>query len=412
MGSKKIRVLVLSHMYPSSSDPLSGIWVHEQLRALTAIKGCEIRVVSPRPFCPAALGIFKNKWEKYARTPFSDVIDGVPVLYPRYPVLPGKAFSALSPFSMHLWLRKLLTNLSLEFGPDILHSHAAVPDGFAGVKTAEALGIPCVCTFHGSDINRYPYYNRLCMELVRYVISGTDRIFAVSGALKKRAEQLAKPKNPVLPIYNGCDTSVFKYDGENRSQKRKDLGIPQDASVMCFAGHLIKEKGIFELLGSFEQLSEKFEGLHLMIIGEGPSHMKLEKEVLRLNSRARVHLVGQIAHNEMSLYLSASDIFVLPSYNEGLPVSIIEAMACALPVISTNVGGISEIVTNGVSGVITDVKNVGLLTKAIEKLLKDPGLMKQFGSAGRAIVEKRFSWERSANNLYNAYIETMDLSKQ
>jgi glycosyltransferase involved in cell wall biosynthesis len=396
-------------MYPDKTNPASGIFVHEQIEQLKNLHKCDVLVVSPRPYSPRILGIFNKKWSDYSKIPDSDTIDGISVHYPRYLRPPGQIFHAISCYFMYLCLKRHLKDIVRDFKPDIIHSNTATPDGFAAARISKQLNIPSVCTFHGSDINIYPYYGLLSMAITKYVISTTDQILTVSNDLKVKSERLAKPKRKIKVLYNGCDAQKFKFNADQRSSKRKQLGIPENGRVIVFVGSLLKAKGIFELLEGFFVLAEKHKDLHLIILGKGPEFNNIKAQAFRLKSVDMIHLTGQIEHDDVPAYLSASDIFILPSYREGLPVSIIEAMACSLPVIATNVGGIPEIVKNNESGIIIDAKDVKSLVGAIELLLCNKDLLKQFGRAARAIIEKDFALESSANNLFIVYSDILKL---
>ncbi len=119
-------------------------------------------------------------------------------------------------------------------------------------------------------------------------------------------------------------------------------------------------------------------------------------------------LPGYIPHERLPLWINASDIFVLPSYQEGLPNVVLEAMACRKPVIATRVGGIPEVVSDGVTGILVEPRNVFQLTEAMQTLLRDEDLCSRLGVAAEGLINERFTWEASADSLIKIYQDLLE----
>ena len=396
-----MKILILSHMYPNKSNPVGGIFIHNYAKALFKA-GCEVEVVSPIPFSPRILW-FNTKWKKYGDVPRFDIIDKIPVYYPRYIRLPGKWFHWVSSYTMYSGIVKTISNIVEDFKPDILHTHTATPDGYAGLLLRKKFNFSVVCSFRGDDINSYPFYDSLTMKLTKRVISQTDQLVAVSNALKLKAESFATPKNKIQVIYNGCNIKNFVFNLESRIIVREKLGIPLDSKVLIFVGNLLKSKGIDELMSAFILLSKKHTNLHLLIIGNGPEYQYIKDQALKNGLQDKIHLAGAQPHNKIPDFLSAGDIFVLPSYNEGLPNAVLEAMACSRPVVATKVGGIPEAVRDGETGFLVNIKDANVLIKSIDKLLSNEKLCTEMGLSGRKIIEENFSWEQNAQKHINIY---------
>ena len=396
-----MKVLILSHMYPNKSNPVCGIFIHNHAKALFKA-GCEVEVVSPIPFSPRILW-FNTKWKKYGDVPRFDIIDKIPVYYPRYIRLPGKWFHCFSSYTMYFGIVKTISNIVKNFNPDILHTHTATPDGYTGLLLRRKFNFPVVCSLRGSDINNYPYYDSFTMKLTKKVISQTDQLVAVSNALKLKAESFATPKNEIQVIYNGCDIKNFVFNLESRIIVRERLGIPLDSKVLIFIGNLLKSKGIDELMTAFIYLSKQYPNLHLLIIGNGPEYQYIKEQALKNGLQDKIHLAGAQPHNKIPDFLSAGDIFVLPSYNEGLPNAVLEAMACSRPVVATKVGGIPEAVRNGETGFLVNIKDVNALIKSIDKLLSNEELCTEMGLSGKKIIVEKFSWEYNAKEHMKIY---------
>lgn len=341
----------------------------------------------------------------YAHIPDHDTIDMIPVYYPRYFRLPGKWFHSMSSYTEYLGLSNIAQEMIKEFKPDIIHAHAATPAGYIGLLLKKKYGLPLICHIRGSDINTYPHYSSLSMHMTKKVLTEADLLVSVSGALKHAANAIAKTKNVIKVVYNGCDHTIFAHRKGPRSIIRHKFGISESDKALIFVGKLSKDKGILELTDAFIRVHIDNPGLHLFIIGNGPETLTLSNIVASCKLRDNIHFIGQLPHDDIANYLSASDILILPSHSEGLPNAVLEAMACSLPVIATRVGGIPEAVEDGKSGILIDVKDVDSLADAINYLIMNNDLAGQMGSYGRRIVESKFTWQRNAEKMIGIYKE-------
>ncbi len=387
-------------MYPNRTDPNSGSFIHGQTRSL-AQAGCEVKIISPAPYAPQLL-CFNEKWEKYAAIPYKDDIDGLPVLYPRFIRVPGKWFHSYSCYTMYFGINGLLSRIIEAEKPDILHAHMATTDGYVALLLRKRFNLPVVCSLRGSDINIYPFRDRRTMNFTKKVLAEADQIISVSHALKRVAESFLKPKREIKVVYNGCDADLFSFNKDYRIKSRKKLGIPMNAKVLVFVGRLQINKGIYELANAFITLAQKYPELHLILIGSGPESEKIKCDFSSWSLQKKVHFLGSVPHGEVCRWLNAADLFLLPSYNEGLPNAILEAMACKLPIIATRTGGIPEAVEEGNTGMLIDLERDNL-DRAISCLLKNESLARQMGENGRKRVEGEFSWRRNAEKTIGVY---------
>lgn len=403
---QQMRILILSSMYPNKMNPNSGIFIHRQTRYLLK-SGCRVKVVCPIPFAPRILWM-KQKWKNYGQVPAFDVIDDVPIYYPRYLNLPGAWFHSLSCFSMYRGVMRIVDSIIKEFRPHVIHAHTATPAGYVALRVKKKYQLPLICSLRGSDINLYPFRDKLTMRLTKKVISEADQLISVSNALKKVAYTIATPKREIQIIYNGCDMESFVPNKNQGLQMRRLLRISIDDKVLVFIGSLSKNKGVFDLIASFEELFSIYDNIHLLMVGDGPEHTHLSRLISSKGMKGRVHMIGKQSPNEVPKYLSASDYFVIPTYFEGLPNAILEAMSCGLPVIGTNVGGIPEVVENGRNGILINKCDKDALTRAIKCLYEDEDLAKQMGSNGRKVIETSFSWQRNSEQLIGIYRELIN----
>lgn len=404
------KVLVLSHMYPRQNSPMRGVFIHHHVQHLIS-SGCESIVVSPVPYAPGLLATNERR-RGYGRTPTQDVIDAVNIYYPRYLRPPGERFHAFSTVAMSIGgVDRAISALLRDWRPDLLHVHTATPAGYAGLRIGRRHGLPVVVSLRGSDINIYPFRDRWTMKLTRKVLSEADRVLAVSNELAVVASTIATPLKPIETVYTGCDLDEFSFDAEARTTIRQRLCIPVGSVVLAFVGNLLKEKGADELMAAFCTLVKRgMDELQIVIVGAGVHQKEMMAAAENGGTGDKAHFVEQVPHKEIPAWLSASDIVVLPSWHEGLPNAIVEAMACERPVVATRVGGIPEVVEDGVSGVLVDRRDVRALTEAIGELVSDATKRRTMGHAGRRIVEQRFSWQENAEKTIKVYEEVLNAS--
>ncbi|MBI5739844.1 MAG: glycosyltransferase family 4 protein [Nitrospirae bacterium] len=398
---ERVRVLVLSHMYPNRMCPQKGIFIHNQTRHIREA-GCNVRVVSPVPLSSGLLR-FNDKWRSYMDVPHSDLIDDIQTYYPRYVNLPGKWYRRVLCWSIYCGIRNNVDQIIRNFRPHVIHAHAVTSSGYVALMFSRKYGIPLVCSMRGSDVNVYPHYDRITMMCSRKVISSADQLVSVSNALKEAAEKIGSPKKAIRTIHNGCDPELFFRDADARTRYREKLGISGNDVVIIFVGELKKNKGVFELTAALKRLVPRRPSLHAIILGSGPGQSVIQKEIYAGGMEKRVHLPGNQPHSDISKWLSASDIFVLPSHYEGLPNAVLEAMACGLPVIAARVGGIPEAVADGETGLLIDSKDISSLSGAIACLAANSDLARTMGERGRKVVMTGFSWQYNAAEMIGIY---------
>lgn len=400
---KAIRVLIVSHLYPRITDFILGNFVHLQVKHLLK-EECQVRVISPVPYTPRIF--WRNSRRRaYGQTPIFDSIEGISVCYPRFVRAPGSWFHGISCYTFYQGILKVADAIVKEFQPHIIHAYDATPDGYASLLLKRRYHLPLVCSLLGADINVYPYYKPLTYKLTQKVVAEADQLVAVSWALKEAVEALAQPKREIRVIYMGCDTEVFRPNEAAREQVREFLGISAHEMIILFVGRLVEAKGIFELIEAFSQIQSRYPQTHLVFVGDDRDRAKLEVQVKQKKLDRAIHFVGVRPHSEMPTWLNAADLLVLPSHNEGLPNVVVEALACGIPVIATNVGGIPEVVEDKKSGLLIDTGDVDSLISAIESLLQDKEKRKEMGAYGRSSIEQKFSWSRSAKALKELYDE-------
>jgi len=286
------------------------------------------------------------------------------------------------------------------FNPDFVHAHSTKA-GYAARFACAVLRKPVIFTAHGwaftegrSALKRkfLSWAERLAAKVTKKVIcvSEHDRELALSW-------KVAKPEQLTV-VHNGIDPQPFLE--ANGASLRRDLGLEM-VPVLAFVGRLAPQKNPITLLEAVKKLTE---GIVLMV-GDGELRSQVEEYIGRHGLEERLRLLGQ--RGDIPQILAASDIFVLSSDWEGLPYTIIEAMMSGLPVVATRVGGVPELVENGVTGFIVPPKNPQALAKGLQRLLDDPELRHRMGQLGREKALREFTLDRMLRETERVYEEVL-----
>jgi len=398
---RHINVLVISHLYPQLKNPIKGIFVHNQVKTLVKKQNCNIIVVSPIPYCPKILTKFKKKWQEYYSVPQKSKIDDINIFYPKYLHLPGKNLFGLSSYLMAIGLRFSLGHILKRFKPDIIHAHTLIPDGYAVNLLKKYFKVPVVCTLHGSDINKYPYYNLITNKICRNAIKSTDQLITVSKCLENNVKKIAEPKK-ITTIYNGVDIKIFNKSSKYNKLLRKKLHIDNGSKIILFIGRIEINKGIIELISAFKKLN-RFLKARLLIIGEKSNEKIVERTLIKNKSDKRIIILKRIENKMIPQYINMSSLLVLPSYHEGLPMVVCEAMSCGKPVIATKVGGILEVLKDNVNGLIVPAKDINALANAMEKIINNKALRIKMGKVARKQIKHKSNIEKNCRILKKLY---------
>ena len=280
---------------------------------------------------------------------------------------------------------------------DIIHTHA-YSAGTIGRISAFLAGIPVIIS-HNQNV--YDYYNRY-YHFVEWLLSHiTDGIICVSDIVKKFTNETQRINaNKLITIHNGID-SVCSVDEKDTSGLKKELGIPINYSVMGTIAQFSEKKGLGYLIKSASILLEHRKDINFLLVGKGA--LKEELKILCVNLKVEKNVIFAGERSDIPEILSLIDIFVLPSIREGLPLAVLEAMDCGKAIIATNVGGIPEVIKDGVSGILVSPKDPEALHSAMNELLDDRGKMEKMGYEGKKICGKNFSSKAMVDRVEELY---------
>ena len=373
-----LNIAVVTEHFPYSGLPTHGRMAYELLRVLA-------RKVNVEVFFPHA------EYPKWLRPP-SRIYDTINTSY-RVADIDVGYFNYLAvpllsrPFNGWTAARHLLPHVR-RFKPDLVFSFFLYPDSFAGLKIAKKLSVPVVAVGVGSDIHSIG--DRVSMMYTRALLREVDFLVTVSEDLRQQALRLgARPENS-RAILNGCDLSVFYPRG--RTEARHRLGIDQAAEVVVYVGRLDIRKGLRELVEAAAVLRRQRASLHVFIVGDGADRPSIENAINAQDARDYVHLVRGCSFDEVAFWMAAADVATLPSYMEGCPNTVLEALACGRPVVATAVGGIPEIMSNE-CGAIVPARNSAALAHGFESVLNrtwDPRVISSHWGRGWDTCAKEF----------------------
>lgn len=403
-----LRVLVLSHMYPSSTNEIYGIFVHQQVLEIKK-QNCEAIVISPVPKAFFPFNLFKSRWRQYEKLEKNNLIEGVKVYYPRYIIFPRLILYHYSGFLMYWGISKLIKKIRLDYEFDLIHAHVALPDGFAGLLLQEAYDKPLVVTIHGIDLYDTIHRSKKCFTAVEKVFAEAARVISVSSKLKEIAEDYFLPVDNVKVIGNGVATNDL-YDCKNGNEDKETLKNKRKISILSVS-ELIKRKGQELNIKAIARLKSKYPDLVLNIIGDGPEKKNLENLSSDLGLSSNVVFFGRLPHHEVIQQMRLTDIFSLPSWNESFGVVYIEAMACGKPVIACQGEGIEDVIEDGVNGVLVKPKDVDDLTNKIEMLIVEPAKANKIGERARKLVLDKYTWKENARKTVTLYKEVLEDAK-
>ena len=403
----EMNLIVLSRMYPRNCNLQIGTFVQEQVQALKCVVEGSITVISPIPWSPRFLW-YKKKWREYGQVEKEKNEKGIKVYHPRYIQIPIGLFNPLGLFNpfqglfMYFSVRSLIKKITeAHKGVTILHSHTIFPEGLAVALLKRTLMMPHICTIHGGDINFFPFKNKLNLLLTKYALKKCDHVVTVSNKLKEKTKSIANRLSNVSVIYNGADYEKFKHIPKELAKQK--LGVNESGKIILFVGNLILVKGLTYLINAFAALmEEKKEDVKLFLIGDGGERDNLVSLTKSLKIEDQVSLLGRKHHSEIPLWLNIADIFVLPSLSEGFPTVIPEAMMCGAPVLASNVGGVSEIIVNGKSGILTEPGNIESLKEGLRLLLYNERNRQMISKTAKE-HSKKYTWENNALEYIEIY---------
>jgi len=361
------RILVWSSLFPSADRPHEGVFIRERMFRVGAY--LPVTVISPQPWFPLQTLVRRLRPHFRPPAPRYERQQGIDVFRPRYFSFPAVLKSLDGPF-MALAGCRTVRRLKKQGRVDVIDAHFAYPDGYAATKVARWLSLPVTITLRGTEA--YHAQQPRLRQRLQVALRAADRIFAVSTSLLRVAVELGIPREHVRVIGNGVDAAMFR--SAPREAARAVLGIPPGAHVLITVGSLSERKGFHRVIACMPALLPEFPGLHYLIVGsggpEGDNSGQLREQVRDLGLEDSVRFLGALSREGVVGALSAADVFVLATRYEGWANVLLEAMACGLPVVTTDVGGNAEVVSRPELGTIVRFDDHDALCSALREALR------------------------------------------
>jgi teichuronic acid biosynthesis glycosyltransferase TuaC len=390
------RLVVFTTLFPHAGQPGTGLFIRE--RMFRVAKVIPLTVVAPVPWFP--LQALIRRWKPHFRpeAPAEEMQNGVAVLHPRFLSVPG-AFKWLDGFFMALGSLPTMLRVRRSFGFNVIDAHFAYPDGYAASLIGHWLRVPVCITLRGTEVPlaRDPRRRRRLVA----ALQRATRIFSVSESLKRHAMALGVAGDKIQVVGNGVDMGTFHR--VDRATARQRLGLPVDAPVLVTVGALVERKGFHRVIECLPALRHRYPGLRYLVIGgpgpEGDWGPRLRRDVIDLGLEGCVVFLGALAPAELKVALSAADVFVLATRNEGWANVLLEAMACGLPVVATDVGGNAEVVDDPELGIVVPFGNAERLRQSIAEALG-----RAWDRDAIVAHAERNSWDRRVSVLVNEFV--------
>jgi glycosyltransferase involved in cell wall biosynthesis len=344
----------------------------------------EVQVFYPYSVYPAWL---KPRSRAYEYRDPSYSLPDVKVSYYDYSVLPLIS----RPLNGWLAMRAILPHVR-DFAPDLIFNYFLYPDGYAAMKIGRALSVPVVVMSVGSDL--HSIRDRITAMHTRTVLRNADFSLAISEDLRQRSIAMGALPAKTRTVGSGCDLSVFHP--RDRAEARQRLGIDPQAEAVVYIGRMDVRKGLRELVEASADLHAAHPKLQVFLVGSGPDRPILEGAIQTRSASGYIHLMPACPFDEVAVWMAAADLVTLPSYAEGCPSVVLEALASGRPVVATRVGGIPEIM-NEECGRLVAPRDAGALAQALAAVLDqswDAATISAYGSR---------SWEDVADDLLEVF---------
>jgi len=399
----KMRILFVSHLFPYLANPVFGIFTQRQIETFVKL-GADITLLFPQVWVPGILGMLKSKWRNYAQKHKAVTCEGVKIVgvnYPRY----SSGFGAYRWDGLMVYhaAKSKAKQLHKHQPFDVVYGKGIMPSADVAVRLGKFLKIPAVGEGIGSDVHVVPDYSLAMYKHFEWICR------SLAGAVadgKGVADRLSSVMGMDVPTVHGLvSMEEFNSTEDNRSQYRRKNGLALDKLIVLFVGSLKKEKGIYELVDAFTKVHEILPNVELKMCGQGAHIINLRQNISDKNAGEYVEIIGPVAPEDMHGWMKACDLFVLPSYTEGMPNVVMEAMATKRAVVATAVGGLPVAVGDCDGVILVEPKNVSQLADAMQRVLSDESLRQKMQLAARKTAQEKFSIEKNCQKVLDYLTE-------
>lgn len=389
-----IKIGVITSAYPEYEDDPHGIFVHRLMKEI-AKKGNEVRVIAPHTSGESEYIMGDVQIEKFH------------YFYPkRYEKLAGRA--GMIDNVKEGWFVKIQVLTYLIFNVwyslvrfrdmDIVHVQWPIPNGLGALFLKKIYGVPYINTIHGEEVYLAKRYH--LQFALRWLVNNSSKTITNSSATRNACVDAGLDEDKLEVIPFGVDTDFFR-----------PIDVPRTDNYfhILSVGYLIERKGHEYLIRAMKEILKEKDDVRLRIVGSGPLEGKLKSLISELDLEEYVDIIKNVSDDELLKLYNSSDVFVLPAVvdsqgnTEGLGVVLLEAMACGVPVIGSDVGGILDIIKDRENGLLRREKDFLGISRVIIKLVKDEICRKNLSLKGFATIKKRFTWAKISETYSDVY---------
>ncbi len=395
------RVLWISDYFPRPHDMTTGVWALETVVDINK-RGVEVVVLSPTPWIPRLLAFTPNLRE-LSNVPYEFKIRDLPVFYPRCPHYPHRLitryfYNFLPFFDSSLiwyWCEETISLIFDRYPFQVMHSNFIFPNGFIGLKIKNKYGIPLVVHERSAQRLNAAKNHLLCRNIYCRVVKEADIVITLNHKMADLIKEIVPREINIISAAADIGTSDTIIQQKPESYKGK--------KVILSVGALIERKGHEYLIRAINYLKDEFPNIKCIIIGAGVRLRNLENLINNLALNNIVELYGQRPHDEVLRIMSWCDVFVLPSWDEAFGTVYAEAMVFAKPIIACAGEGISEVLQDGVQGLLVRKQDVNSLAEALKKILSDENLTSRLGRAAKVLADEKLNYNFIASRMIDLY---------
>ena len=389
-----MKIGVITSVYPEFKGDPHGIFIHRLMREISK-QGHDVHILAPYSGGKTDYileGVNVEKFNYFYPKRFqrlcgrSGMIDNVKEgIFVKFQFLTFILFNAI-------YSCRKLNHM------DIVHVQWPIPNGLGALFLKIFYKIPYINTIHGEEVYLSKRYHTT--PILKLLVHHSSKTLTNSSGTFEACLKsgLKREKLGIIPF--GVDTSFFRP-----INNQKDNNIFQILSV----GYLIERKGFEYLIKAVKDVLEVHDNVKLIIVGSGPLEIQIKKLIHELKLNDTVKILDNVSDEELLELYNSSDLFILPSIvdsqgnTEGLGVVLLEAMACKIPVIGTDIGGIPDIIQDNETGLLVPQKDILRLFSAINSMIENKSLRKRIASKGYCCVQNKFNWKKIANCYLEIY---------
>ncbi len=320
--------------------------------------------------------------------------------------------------AVHPWrdwvCQRQCRRLIREVQPDVVHTHSSKA-GVVGRKAAWALGVPAVVhTLHGLAYHPYQagWKNRLYIAAEKRAVDRCHKIVCVADAMTRQALDAGiGTAEKYTTVYSGMEVEPYTQGPDDRAATRAELGIAEGDLVVGTVARLAELKGHDDIMDGLPQLVAAHPELKLLWVGDGWWRARHEKRLAAMGMRDRVIMTGLVPPERVAVLMRAMDVLVHPSYREGLPRTVPQALLSGVPVVAYDCDGAGEACIDGETGLLAATGDIDALRRAIAWMTDHPAERREMAERGRELCIERFDWRQMVSQLEGVYRQVLRASR-